>query len=319
MKSLVQCHVFKSPTLDFHPELPSLPSDLINHKFNQQASHSADNLDELDLAQWDINPPYHTPRPLDTPAEARWTQCLVQGQPEVQALKVSPLDTKVGHIWKGAEVLVKMFMELYTEQPPLLNERDIDMPEMSNDFSDLQVGILQSVKHCNHSLHEYGIGFSNNCENVQHAERKHEMIVLPDGAMMAHILFENGKLLLKDDVSVSSLTLISLSIKCSSPPPSLTRPPSEDCSPAATSPRTLIISPNHHDLKHIPVLSSLARCKLLWLASLLMSASDAKINAIEIACFYVHPATSMALPSLLLPLPGADWPLTPQSKQHPKV
>ncbi|KAG1719287.1 hypothetical protein EDD22DRAFT_855033 [Suillus occidentalis] len=49
------------------------------------------------------------------------------------------------------------------------------------------------------------------------------------------------------------------------------------------------------------------------------SASDAKINAIEIACFHVHPATSMALPSLLLPLPGVYRLLTPQSKQHLKA
>ncbi|KAG2744185.1 hypothetical protein P692DRAFT_201808598 [Suillus brevipes Sb2] len=64
---------------------------------------------------------------------------------------------RVGRIWKGAEVLAKMFVELYTEQPPLLNERDIDMPEMSNDFSDLQVGILQSAKRCNQSVRIFEI------------------------------------------------------------------------------------------------------------------------------------------------------------------
>ncbi|KAG2088053.1 uncharacterized protein F5147DRAFT_542146, partial [Suillus discolor] len=67
-------------------ELPPLPSNLINLATTdlpdtylfQQASQSADNLDESDLAQWDVNPPYHAPRPLDTPAEVCWTQNLVQ-------------------------------------------------------------------------------------------------------------------------------------------------------------------------------------------------------------------------------------------------
>ncbi|KAG1860601.1 hypothetical protein C8R48DRAFT_590955, partial [Suillus tomentosus] len=53
-------------------------ADLPDTYLFQQASQSADNLDESDLAQWDIDPPYHTPRPLDTPAEARWTENLVQ-------------------------------------------------------------------------------------------------------------------------------------------------------------------------------------------------------------------------------------------------
>jgi hypothetical protein len=83
---------------------------------------------------------------------------------------------RVGRIWKGAEVLAKMFVELYTEvrnrsnrtreviqaylvqqQPPLLNEHDMDMPEMSNDFSDRQVGILQSAKRCNQSVRIFEI------------------------------------------------------------------------------------------------------------------------------------------------------------------
>ncbi|KAG2343348.1 hypothetical protein BDR05DRAFT_860707, partial [Suillus weaverae] len=53
-------------------------ADLPDTYLFQQASQSTDNLDKSDLTQWDIDPPYHTPRPLDTPAEACWTENLVQ-------------------------------------------------------------------------------------------------------------------------------------------------------------------------------------------------------------------------------------------------
>jgi hypothetical protein len=53
-------------------------TDLPDTYLFQQASQSADNLDESDLAQWDVDPPYHVPHPLNTPAETRWTQNLVQ-------------------------------------------------------------------------------------------------------------------------------------------------------------------------------------------------------------------------------------------------
>lgn len=76
----------KPPTPHLDHKLPSLPSHLINLAIKdlpdtylfRQALQSANNLDESDLAQWDADPPYHAPQPLDTPAEARWTQNLIQ-------------------------------------------------------------------------------------------------------------------------------------------------------------------------------------------------------------------------------------------------
>lgn len=67
-------------------QLPPLPQALINLATTSLpdsylyhcASQSADNLDESELPQWDINPPYATPHPSDTAAEARFTENLVQ-------------------------------------------------------------------------------------------------------------------------------------------------------------------------------------------------------------------------------------------------
>ncbi|KAG2125360.1 uncharacterized protein EDB93DRAFT_1258224 [Suillus bovinus] len=67
-------------------QLPPLPQALINlattslpdSYLYRCASQSADNLDESELPQWDINPPYATPHPSDTAAEARFTENLVQ-------------------------------------------------------------------------------------------------------------------------------------------------------------------------------------------------------------------------------------------------
>ncbi|KAH7903391.1 hypothetical protein BJ138DRAFT_1168197 [Hygrophoropsis aurantiaca] len=65
--------------------LPCFPSTLIalarapypdTHLFHE-ALRSADAVDESDLSQWDADPPYHYPVPLDTPAEARFTANIV--------------------------------------------------------------------------------------------------------------------------------------------------------------------------------------------------------------------------------------------------
>ncbi|KAG2048876.1 hypothetical protein BDR06DRAFT_863103, partial [Suillus hirtellus] len=53
-------------------------ADLPDTYLFQQASQSANNLDKSDLVQWDVDPLYHTPQPLDTPVKARWTENLIQ-------------------------------------------------------------------------------------------------------------------------------------------------------------------------------------------------------------------------------------------------
>jgi hypothetical protein len=94
---------------------------------------------------------------------------------KIRGRKADGLTTlQVGRIWKGAEVvLAKMLVELYTEvrnrsdrtreviqaylvrqQPPLLNEHDMDMP---TDFSDIRAGTLQSAKRCNLSARIFEI------------------------------------------------------------------------------------------------------------------------------------------------------------------
>ncbi|KAH7905364.1 hypothetical protein BJ138DRAFT_983402, partial [Hygrophoropsis aurantiaca] len=73
-----------SPSTTPSEPLPCFPATLLNlaraphpntYLFHE-ALQSAEAVDESDLSQWDVNPPYLFSPPLDTPAEARFTANL---------------------------------------------------------------------------------------------------------------------------------------------------------------------------------------------------------------------------------------------------
>ncbi|KAG1841834.1 hypothetical protein F4604DRAFT_1939198 [Suillus subluteus] len=78
------CRGSSKPSI--YSKLPSLPPALVqlatsplpNSNLFHHAFQSADNIDKSELPQWDSDPPYTMPHPADTPAEARFTDNLIQ-------------------------------------------------------------------------------------------------------------------------------------------------------------------------------------------------------------------------------------------------